>query len=464
MGGFKNSKGTKGSKGYGDAKNKGSWEMWGGKGNGWGEQSWSEWDGGDPSSSSAAAAVKSVQGKGRLRSNWSFGKGSMRPYSDEEGSSLYVKDDSDLQRSSFLKETLSADNSTMFRNPATGISVCSGTVSAGLEVLKELKMDTMSIEASGWKYLAKIASSEKGGPFVDALKTVNTGGKSKSVNEEELEKALRSISDFVMQNRKDLLRNLGRSAVASSRLYLMSMLGLELVTAFASPENWVDKIPEGTSEHKTFQKWQDKGKDQERMIAFLLKAFREKEKAAKKYEKGRNAASSVFGDWAADDSSEEAPRRKRKRSASSDDSEEDKKKKDDKKNKKDKEKDKKRKKDSSSSASSSAKDKKKKDGKKNKKDKEQDKRKKDSSSSASSSAKDKKKRDKKEHAKKKKKDAKDGKSGSGDSDDSDEKRRKAKETTELAEKERTEGAPAAEVVDSDADAKKDEKDVKKDDE
>lgn len=146
---------------------------------------------------------------------------------------MYHADDASLQSASYLREKLKHETSTVFRHPATGISVSAGSVASGAGVLKTLGLDACAgpIEASGLPGLGHVFASDEGQTFLSALAVVNTSGKRKAVDDEGLKGALPTIAEFAQKNKKALLQQLGVAAVASSRLYLMAMAGLELTAA-----------------------------------------------------------------------------------------------------------------------------------------------------------------------------------------------------------------------------------------
>ena len=180
MGGWKGGKGAWGGNNYqskGDGK-KGKWSGKGMSNKGWANDTQDN-NAGYWEASSWNEEDKQLGKPGRLQANYTFAKQALRAYADEQGSCLYGKSDEDFQSNKALREKLTHETSWIFRNPATGISTCAGTIASGAEVLDEIEMNKVvseAMEKSGLPELHKMLASAEGEEFLRAVGVVNTKG------------------------------------------------------------------------------------------------------------------------------------------------------------------------------------------------------------------------------------------------------------------------------------------------
>eukprot|EP00971_Amphidinium_carterae_P180238 3574898-Amphidinium_carterae.1 len=103
---------------------------------------------------------------------------------------------------------------------------------------------------------------------------------------------------FVEENGEALAENLGRLAIASSRLYVGSMTGLELVAMMSHRDEWAAKVPATESEHPALAAWQARPKDNKKCLEALKVLFQEKQQKMAQWSGKGNSAEDVFGsEW-----------------------------------------------------------------------------------------------------------------------------------------------------------------------
>jgi hypothetical protein len=113
---------------------------------------------------------------------------------------------------------------------------------------------------------------------------------------ENVRSAFDVVADVFRKN-KNLMETMGKVAIASSRMYVMAMQGLQFGTLVAKPKLWAEQIPEDISDSKVFKKWRASPGNEELMASSMTTLLVEKIANDDKWNKDGNAASSVFGDW-----------------------------------------------------------------------------------------------------------------------------------------------------------------------
>jgi hypothetical protein len=188
-----------------------------------------------------------------------------------------------------LRECLTVDNSHLVRRPGVGLSECAGSLRAGSAVL-----DAWADEPStlGFETLREVLQTRA---VQDALRVLDTSDKlPRSVD--NVRAAFDVIADAFRKNKK-LMDTLGKVAIATSRVYVMAMHGLQFGTLVAKPKLWAEQIPEDISDSKVFKKWRASPGNEELMASSMTTLLVEKITNDDKWNKDGNAASSVFGEW-----------------------------------------------------------------------------------------------------------------------------------------------------------------------
>eukprot|EP00971_Amphidinium_carterae_P038352 754127-Amphidinium_carterae.1 len=219
----------------------------------------------------------------------------LRGYADANGSAFYAPDDlAFVQLPHLARARLTVDNSNMLRHPATGISCAAGSIRAAAEL-------------SGIPALAELFKSEGGADFLEALKILNHDT-DKRLQDVELTKSLHTILALVEGKGAGLAEGLGRLAIASSRLYLSAMLGLELAAMIQHSDDWAEKIPPTETDDPSLAAWKNRPTDAKKRLAALKTLFKKKEKRHMQFAGKGNRAADVFGTpWAsATDDKDEA--------------------------------------------------------------------------------------------------------------------------------------------------------------
>ena len=301
--------------------------------------------------------------------------------------------DAEFLKLSNLVEHLSSENSHIFRQPAVGISIAAGCVKSGMEMIELMQSDLAKTKIPAF---AELMGGDEGKAFQDALQSLNTGGQSAAPPKDKVFEAVPVIAQFLKEHKDDLEKSLGKMAILSSRLYLLTMSLLETTTAFGNLKTWCKKVPDDGAERSPLDAWKARPKALDKLAAVVHHEFREKARRAKEWSGRSNAAKHLFAD---DDGDDDDGDKKHKSESSSDEHD-----------KKKKEVGKKRKRASSSSAAASdSSDVKTKKNKKNKKVSKKDMKKgkakvtKSSSSSSESDKKARKSKDEKTRAKEEKK-------------------------------------------------------------
>jgi hypothetical protein len=259
-----------------------------GKGNK--QEEWSEQWAGEP-------AEERTQKTTRIPGNYQFVKASLRTAADVDGSCMagYSKKsgvklaDRAFVSKDNLRECLTVDNSHLVRRPGVGLSECAGSLRAGAAVL-----DAWADEPStlGFEALREVLQTRA---VQDALRVLDTSDKlPRSV--ENVRAAFDVVADAFRKNKK-LMDTLGKVAIATSRVYVMAMHGLQFGTLVGKPKLWAEQIPEDISDSKVFKKWRASPGNEELMASSMTTLLVEKITNDDKWNKDGNAASSVFGEW-----------------------------------------------------------------------------------------------------------------------------------------------------------------------
>lgn len=266
------------TKGYGKGKKGGKQEEW--------QESWPE------------EAAKTIENKTtRIPGNYQFVKASLRTAADIDGSCLagYSKKsgvklaDRAFVSKDHLKECLTIDNSHLLRRPGVGLSECAGSLRAGAAVLEAWTQEPTSL---GFEFLHEAMTTPG---MQAALRTLDTSDK-KPRTVDDVRTAFDVIYKFSHSNKK-LLETFGKMAIASSRLYVMAMHGLQLTAIVAKPKLWAELIPEDISEAKVLKKWRASPANEDLMVTSMATLVVEKVLNDDKWNKEGNAAAAVFGDW-----------------------------------------------------------------------------------------------------------------------------------------------------------------------
>ena len=246
---------------------------------------------------------------GRIRPNNTFGKGTLRPYADESGSSLYANgNDQTFLRPNALLQHLNQENSPIHRTPAVGLATLANSMDAGLNIIQEVNFKAFAKDGKGAAVcptmahlgapaIAEVFETATGIAFSEALalfrKQEDRG------DDKDLEEALENTRVFFTENRSCLYEHFARMAITSSRMHLMAMAGLELMTAVNYKTAWASKIPSQPSDSRELQAWKDEPRNPDKWKKAMVQSFKEKDVRRSEWlsrtGKG-NSAATIFGD------------------------------------------------------------------------------------------------------------------------------------------------------------------------
>ncbi len=279
MGGRQQYKGYA-NKGYGGSKNSGkgwavpnSWEQKGGKGYAGAYQ----WTGGknqwqEPGEEWQAEEEGTTEHTNRIWSRYQFPKAILRASAGKAGSCFVKSDkqptsDDHFLESKNLKTLVTNESSHMVRRPGVGTSEVSGTIVAGMEMLKAL-LDTDQEE------LLKLLGGTDG-EIYKAFQVLNTvPGEERE--EAELTAAFEVIAEFFQKHEDELHELAANLTISSGRLYLMGTSLLQLGLCLNATTWWAANIPESITEKKSLSKWKAKPKDFSKMVAAITSLMMEK--------------------------------------------------------------------------------------------------------------------------------------------------------------------------------------------
>lgn len=195
-----------------------------------------------------------------------------------------------------LANHLSSENSTLYRNPATGFSICLGSLQSGLDVLQALSFDKYNgaVDAAGAPGLARAMLHPSAEPFRKAIKVLNTEGKAKALPHATVKAGVEDISNF-FTSQPNLSQDFIRLATAASRLYTFAMAGLELSTVLQNKEASARGLSDGLTASDALANFKARPTDMETFKTLMAELYREKEAAALAWTGAANAAANIFG-------------------------------------------------------------------------------------------------------------------------------------------------------------------------
>ena len=350
-----------------------------------------------------------------------FGKDKLASYPDEGGVPLHVpadKDEKDFFKSQVLRDMRTSENEEMFHRLGMELCLSASSFAVGSEaILARLDPaeDFKALSKTGLNDLRDCLNTPAGQEFMEAVKNLNIG-KSKRISKDVAEAAVSTYVNFVRDTGPGMLKDLGKAAAFSAKVYLFSMTLAKVVALLEDLESLAEKVQQKNTSIKS---WKQSPGSLRKFKKALLDDFLIKMSKNGKSKKKKADDSSEDDD---DDDDVKPAKKDKKRSSSSSDQK--------------KKKDKKRKSSSSSSGHKKKKGKKssdsnsddKKDAKKSAK---KDKKKAKKSSSSKSSSSDKDKKDAKKDIEKAK-DKKKKRSSSSASDDTKKQAKKARKEAEAA--------------------------------
>ena len=199
---------------------------------------------------------------GRILSRYQFTKSVLKTFSDTDGSA-FVKDakrqldDLTFLGAKHLKKALTAENHHLLRRPSFGLSEA-GSIQAGTAVLQSMgDLDFSSLAAA-------LLDPDIG----RALATLNTFDTTVEATEANVAEALAALRTKLATS--DTIKDLAaKCTVAASRLYLMGIHLLPLLTGLDDPDWWCSHLSTGLPDNKKVQSWRKSPTSPEKMQAAL---------------------------------------------------------------------------------------------------------------------------------------------------------------------------------------------------
>ena len=285
-------KGAKASK----SSNGGSGRQW--QGQGWYEDTWSDWgqsvgnsngQTGKGKGKSTEAADEDETGQyqntNRIRTNYQYSKALLRATADKNGSCFVrnpkdKRSDLDMLSTSELEKELDASNTHLMRRPGIGVSETMGTLHHGLRLLEAISEDGGSFDLAKMKNLLT--------PIKDAIEELNLGQTGSIPSADELEVELGKVIDHLQEHTGELDELLPKFVMVTSRLYHTGV-HLQLFRAcLRKIKRWGKKVPEATSESKSFKKWLKEPGDAQKMRKAICDMLIEAKEKRDAYENSGN--------------------------------------------------------------------------------------------------------------------------------------------------------------------------------
>ena len=286
-------KGGKTSKSSGGAAAAGQWQ-----GQGWYEDGWGGWGQGAGNSKGQSGKGKGknnevadedetgqYQNTNRIRTNYQYSKALLRATADKNGSCFVrnpkdKRSDLDMLSTSELEKELDASNTHLIRRPGIGVSETMGTLHHGLRLLEAISEDGGSFDLAKMKNLLT--------PIKDAIEELNLGQTGSIPSADELEVELGKVIDHLQEHTGELDELLPKFVMVTSRLYHTGV-HLQLFRAcLRKIKRWGKKVPEATSESKSFKKWLKEPGDAQKMRKAICEMLIEAKEKRDAYENSGN--------------------------------------------------------------------------------------------------------------------------------------------------------------------------------
>ena len=275
----------------------------------WEEPAWeppttwdqSDWTGAQSWEGDGQGEWSSGAGTGRILVRNSFPHSILRAYADDQGSMLYADgygNDLEFLKQESLLGFLTAQNSNMHRNPAVGMSTMAGSIKSMRDIMST--MGGAEAPEPAIAAVAKLLDNCK--DLGNALESVHTRGKPKSIPRHEMELAVKAFTTLAQTKPNVLFGQVAKLVTITSRLYAGAAALLEVATAFSDLTQWSAKIPDDIVWDDTLSAWQADPANVPKLIDFLCTTANDKKINAQAWSGvgGNNTAAALLqGDKAA---------------------------------------------------------------------------------------------------------------------------------------------------------------------
>ena len=202
-----------------------------------------------------------------------FAKHSLAAY-PRAGCPFYLpKDQSEEEylKATNVAKTRSSKNSELCHRLAYGLSMSSGSILSGAEMLNKLLPD--KVKKVGMTDFHDMLASGDGPKFIKSCKYLNNEEDSASHDNKKTHEAIESLVNFLDTDSGSKLAVAKRLAMTSARMYLAAMAFLELAALVKHKSTWASKVAPKEKQPAGVKAWLKSPDNVKKLIASSSPAY-----------------------------------------------------------------------------------------------------------------------------------------------------------------------------------------------